>query len=123
MKGSAGALLGTGENPTIAYGRGAAAARTLAAARAAPRTMDDGAETRLLRRLWLLAMTPRQFGRSGRDGLGVVEKAAVWGAARTGRQAFVRERSGDVALAAAHSGLGQGPVDDIALRVAAADLP
>src|SRR5467141_5061732 len=28
MKGSAGALLDTGENPTIAYGRGAAAART-----------------------------------------------------------------------------------------------
>jgi hypothetical protein len=49
MKGSAGALLDTGENPTIAYGRGAAAARTLAAARAAPRTMDDSAETRLLR--------------------------------------------------------------------------
>jgi hypothetical protein len=45
MRGSAGALLETVKNPTIAYGRGAVAA--LAAARAAPRTMHDGAETRL----------------------------------------------------------------------------
>jgi hypothetical protein len=49
MRGSAGALLDTGKDPTIAYGRGAAAAQALAAARAAPRTMDDRAQTRLLR--------------------------------------------------------------------------
>jgi hypothetical protein len=49
MTDSAGALLKTGENPMLAYSRGAAAARTLGAARAAPRTMPDGAETRLLR--------------------------------------------------------------------------
>jgi len=49
MKGGAGALLAPGTNPTIAYGRNAAAAWALAAARAAPRIIDDGAQTRLLR--------------------------------------------------------------------------
>jgi len=43
-------LLAPGTNPTIAYGRNAAAAWALAAARAAPRIIDDGAQTRLLRR-------------------------------------------------------------------------
>ena len=50
MKDSAGALLDPGKAPSIAYGRDAAAARTLASARAAPRIMDDGAQTRLPRR-------------------------------------------------------------------------
>ena len=34
---------------------------------------------------------PLAQARSGGDGLGVAEKAPVWGAARTGRQAFVRQ--------------------------------
>jgi hypothetical protein len=53
----------------------------------------------------------------------MAEKAAVWGAARTRRQTFMRQRQGDVALAGAYGRLGQGQVHDIALRVAAADLP
>ena len=70
-------------------------------------------------------MTKAKMGRLMKK-LGAMSQCpaeAVWGAAGTGSQAFVRERSGDVALAGAHSGLGQGPVDDVALRVAAADLP
>jgi len=47
MRDSAGALLHTRKDPTIAYGRSAAAAGTLASVRAAPRTMDDGAQTKL----------------------------------------------------------------------------
>ena len=68
-------------------------------------------------------MNPAHYARSAQDGLGMAEKAPVWGAARAGRQAFVRQRQGHVALTGAHGGLGQGPVDDVALRVAAADLP
>src|SRR6267143_1714724 len=49
MKGSAGALLDTGENPTIAYGRGAAAARTW------PRPA-------LRRALWTIAQRQDCFG-------------------------------------------------------------
>src|SRR5438067_2279994 len=60
---------------------------------------------------------------SGRDGFGVTEKTAVWGAPRSVCEAFVGQRQGNVALTGAQGGLGQGPVDDIALRVAAADLP
>src|SRR5438270_4448858 len=71
----------------------------------------------------LLAMTRRQSSQSIRDRLGVAEKAAVGGAARAGSQAFVRQRQGNVALAGPHGRLGQGPVDDVALCVAAADLP
>ena len=39
---------GNGKSPTIDNGRGAAAAWALAAAHAAPRIMDEGAQTRLL---------------------------------------------------------------------------
>src|SRR5215470_6331464 len=46
MKGNAGARLDTGKDPTIAYGRGAAAAGALAAARAAAPIMDHDAHTR-----------------------------------------------------------------------------
>src|SRR5216683_3769948 len=66
----------------------------------------------------LLAMTPRQPGRSARDGLGVAEKAAVWGAAWAVPQTFVRQGQGNVALTGAYGGLGQGPVHDVTLRVA-----
>jgi hypothetical protein len=52
-----------------------------------------------------------------------VEEAPIWGAARTGPQAFMRQRQGNVPLTGAHGRLGQGPVDDVTLRVAAADLP
>ena len=61
--------------------------------------------------------------RSGRDSLGMAEKAPVWGAAGAAREAFVRQRQCDVALAGAHGRLGQGPVDDVALCVATTDLP
>src|SRR5260370_14359251 len=64
-----------------------------------------------------------QHARSASDGLGMLEKAAVWGAARTGSQTFMRQRQGNVALTGAHGGLGQGPVDDVALRVAARGPP
>src|SRR5271165_56639 len=49
MTGNAGALLDTGEDPTIACSRGATATWILAAAQAAPHTMHYGAQTRLLR--------------------------------------------------------------------------
>ena len=49
--------------------------------------------------------------------------AIFGGAARAGREAFMGERQGDVALTGAQGSLGQGPVDDVALRVAATDLP
>src|SRR6516162_10815876 len=65
----------------------------------------------------------RNRGRSGGDGLGVSKKAPVWGATRTGRQAFICQRQGDIALTGANGSLGQGPVHDVTLRVAAADLP
>ena len=65
----------------------------------------------------------RDLPSSPHDGLGVAEKAPVWGAARTGRQPFMRERQGNVPLTGAHGCLGEGPVHDAALRVAAADLP
>jgi hypothetical protein len=61
--------------------------------------------------------------RLGRDGLGVTQKAPVWGAAWTGRQTFICQRQGNIALTGAQGRLGQGPVHDVALRVAAADLP
>ena len=60
--------------------------------------------------------------RSGRDGLGIAEKAPVWRAAGTGRQTLVRQRQSDVPLTGAHGGLGKRPVHDVALGVAAADL-
>jgi len=66
---------------------------------------------------------PRRHAGSGGEGLGMLQEAPVRSAARAAREAFVRERQGDVALASAQRRLGQGPVDDIALRVAAADLP
>jgi hypothetical protein len=65
----------------------------------------------------------RNRARSGGDGLGVSKKAPVWGATRTGRQAFICQRQGDIALTGANGSLGQGPVHDVTLRVAAADLP
>ena len=67
-------------------------------------------------------MTPRASARSARDGLGVAEEAAVWRAARTGRQTFVRKRQCNVALTGSEGRLGQDPVHDAAFRVAAADL-
>jgi hypothetical protein len=39
--------------------------------------------------------------RSGNNGLGFAEKAAVWSAARSGRQTLVRQRQGNVALTGA----------------------
>jgi hypothetical protein len=48
MRGDAGALVRHGKSPTIDNSRGAAAAWALAAAHAAPRIMDEGAQTRLL---------------------------------------------------------------------------
>jgi hypothetical protein len=66
---------------------------------------------------------PARHARSARDGLSMAEQASVGGAARTGRQTLMCQRQGNVALTGAHGGLGQGPVDDVALRVAAADLP
>jgi hypothetical protein len=61
--------------------------------------------------------------RSGRNRLGLAEEAAVGGAARAGRQPFMGERHGDVTLTGTHGRFDQCPVDDVALRVAAADLP
>src|SRR5215472_10558014 len=61
--------------------------------------------------------------RSGRNRLGLAEEAAVGGAPRAGRQPFMGERHGDVTLTGTHGRLDQCPVDDVALRVAAADLP
>src|SRR5438445_948678 len=57
MKGSAGALARHGGKPHDCLRSRCRRSPDLAAARAAPRTMDDSAETRLLRRLRLLAMT------------------------------------------------------------------
>jgi hypothetical protein len=53
----------------------------------------------------------------------VAEETAVRDAAGAGCEAFVGQRHGDLALAGAHRGLGQRPVDDIKLRMVAADLP
>src|SRR5438046_3374398 len=66
---------------------------------------------------------PAHRARSARDDLGLVEKAPIWGAARTGRQALMRQRQGDVTLKGAQGGFAQGPADDVAFGVAAADLP
>ncbi len=47
----------------------------------------------------------------------------VRGAARTGPQALMRKRHGNVTRTGADGGLGLGPVHGVTLRVAAADLP
>src|SRR5580704_19755568 len=60
--------------------------------------------------------------RSGADIFGLMKKPPVWCAARTGREPFMSQRQGDVPVAGAQRRFGKGPVDDIALRVAAADL-
>src|SRR5215469_11927180 len=60
---------------------------------------------------------------SVRDGFGAAKEAAIGSAARAGRQALMRQRHGNVALTGAGSRFGQGPVDDVALSVAAADPP
>ena len=65
----------------------------------------------------------RTRARSARDRLGMAKKAPVRGAARTGPQTLMRQRQGNLTLTGAHGRLGQGPVDDVTLRVAAADLP
>jgi len=53
----------------------------------------------------------------------MAEEAPVWGAARAGPRTFMRKRQGNVPLTGARSRVGQGPVQDVALRVTAADLP
>src|SRR5439155_14318859 len=68
-------------------------------------------------------VTARYRGASANNCLCVAEKAPVRGAARAAVQTFMRKRQGNIPLAGAHGRLGQGPVHDVALRVAAADLP
>jgi hypothetical protein len=51
------------------------------------------------------------------------KKALVWCAVWTSPQTFMRQRYRNVSLTGAHRRFGKGPVDDVALRVAAADLP
>ncbi len=53
----------------------------------------------------------------------MAEEALVRGTVRTRPQPFMRQRHGNVALAGARGGLGEGPIHDIALRMATADPP
>ena len=60
---------------------------------------------------------------SGSNLFGTPKEITVHGAAWTGTQTLARERQRDIPQAAANRRLGHGPIDDVALRVTAADTP